>query len=61
MAPVNISDMCSAFSYQSKAIANHFVALSTNTSAVKAFGIDTANMFEFWDVSFEIVPHLFYS
>lgn len=31
------------------AIAKHFVAMSTNTSAVKAFGIDTANMFPFWD------------
>ena len=27
----------------------HFVALSTNAEAVSAFGIDTANMFEFWD------------
>ncbi len=32
-----------------KAVANHFVALSTNAKAVAAFGIDTANMFEFWD------------
>ncbi len=31
------------------AIAKHFVALSTNAEAVAAFGIDTANMFEFWD------------
>ena len=31
------------------AIAKHFVALSTNEEAVKAFGIDPANMFEFWD------------
>ena len=31
------------------AIAKHFVALSTNAEAVSAFGIDTANMFEFWD------------
>ncbi len=31
------------------AIAKHFVALSTNASAVADFGIDTANMFEFWD------------
>ena len=30
-------------------IARHFVALSTNTKAVNDFGIDTANMFEFWD------------
>jgi glucose-6-phosphate isomerase len=32
-----------------KAIARHFVAMSTNTAGVAAFGIDTANMFEFWD------------
>jgi len=31
------------------AVAKHFVALSTNASAVGAFGIDTENMFEFWD------------
>ena len=31
------------------AVAKHFVALSTNTEAVKAFGIDTNHMFEFWD------------
>jgi glucose-6-phosphate isomerase len=30
-------------------VAMHFVALSTNAKAVKDFGIDTANMFEFWD------------
>lgn len=30
-------------------VALHFVALSTNKSGVSAFGIDTANMFEFWD------------
>ncbi|MCA1750881.1 MAG: glucose-6-phosphate isomerase, partial [Flavobacteriales bacterium] len=30
-------------------IASHFVALSTNAEAVGAFGIDTANMFRFWD------------
>ncbi|MGL9750997.1 MAG: glucose-6-phosphate isomerase [Symbiopectobacterium sp.] len=30
-------------------IAKHFAALSTNVIAVSAFGIDTANMFEFWD------------
>jgi glucose-6-phosphate isomerase len=32
-----------------KAIARHFVAVSTNAEAVKQFGIDTANMFGFWD------------
>jgi glucose-6-phosphate isomerase len=31
------------------AIAKHFVAVSTNAKAVSAFGIDTNNMFEFWD------------
>jgi glucose-6-phosphate isomerase len=31
------------------AVAKHFVALSTNAKEVAAFGIDTANMFEFWD------------
>lgn len=31
------------------AVAKHFVAISTNTKKVQAFGIDTANMFEFWD------------
>ena len=31
------------------AVARHFVALSTNAEAVGAFGIDTDNMFEFWD------------
>ncbi|KDM90309.1 glucose-6-phosphate isomerase [Photobacterium galatheae] len=30
-------------------VAKHFAALSTNAEAVSAFGIDTANMFEFWD------------
>ena len=32
-----------------KAVAKHFVAVSTNTAKVEAFGIDTANMFGFWD------------
>ena len=31
------------------AVASHFVAVSTNARAVAQFGIDTANMFEFWD------------
>jgi glucose-6-phosphate isomerase len=30
-------------------VAKHFVAVSTNAAEVKKFGIDTANMFEFWD------------
>lgn len=32
-----------------KAVAKHFVAVSTNAPKVSAFGIDTANMFGFWD------------
>jgi glucose-6-phosphate isomerase len=32
-----------------EAVAKHFVALSTNSEKVADFGIDTANMFEFWD------------
>ncbi|XSZ09916.1 glucose-6-phosphate isomerase [Escherichia coli] len=32
-----------------KHVAKHFAALSTNAKAVSEFGIDTANMFEFWD------------
>jgi glucose-6-phosphate isomerase len=32
-----------------KAVARHFVAVSTSTEKVSAFGIDTANMFGFWD------------
>jgi len=32
-----------------QAVSRHFAALSTNSAAVSTFGIDTANMFEFWD------------
>ena len=32
-----------------KSVAKHFVAVSTNEAEVSKFGIDTANMFEFWD------------
>src|SRR4030095_13094749 len=32
-----------------KSVAKHFVAVSTNAGEVSKFGIDTANMFEFWD------------
>jgi glucose-6-phosphate isomerase len=32
-----------------QAVAKHFVAVSTNVAEVAKFGIDTANMFEFWD------------
>ena len=34
---------------QESAVAKHFVAVSTNAKEVARFGIDTANMFEFWD------------
>ena len=37
------------FSGDVKAVAKHFVAVSTNAEKVSAFGIDTANMFVFWD------------
>ena len=35
--------------YNERSIARHFVAVSTNVPEVGKFGIDTANMFEFWD------------
>lgn len=35
--------------HEERHISKHFVALSTNTSEVKKFGIDPENMFEFWD------------
>jgi len=38
-----------AFGGDKKAVAKHFVAVSTNAEKVAAFGIDTANMFGFWD------------
>ena len=34
---------------EESAVAKHFVAVSTNADEVAKFGIDTANMFEFWD------------
>jgi glucose-6-phosphate isomerase len=37
------------FGGDESAIAKHFAAVSTNAEKVKAFGIDTANMFGFWD------------
>jgi glucose-6-phosphate isomerase len=37
------------FGGDSKAVAKHFVAVSTNRTKVSEFGIDTANMFGFWD------------
>ncbi len=38
-----------AFKDDAKAVAKHFVAVSTNAAEVGKFGIDTANMFGFWD------------
>ena len=39
----------SGFGGDQKSIAKHFVAVSTNAEDVAKFGIDTANMFGFWD------------
>jgi glucose-6-phosphate isomerase len=41
-------DWCTAVLGE-EAVARHFVAVSTNAEGVRAFGIDTANMFGFWD------------
>ena len=38
-----------AFGHDARAVARHFVAVSTNAGQVSEFGIDTANMFGFWD------------
>jgi glucose-6-phosphate isomerase len=38
-----------AFDGEEEAVAKHFVAVSTNADGVSGFGIDTANMFGFWD------------
>src|SRR3954447_11062178 len=38
-----------AFAGDESAVARHFVAVSTNAEEVAKFGIDTENMFEFWD------------
>ncbi|MCI0549092.1 MAG: glucose-6-phosphate isomerase [Candidatus Rokubacteria bacterium] len=42
-------DWCLAALTDERAIARHFAAVSTNAAEVARFGIDTANMFEFWD------------
>jgi glucose-6-phosphate isomerase len=41
--------LIAALGKDEKSVARHFVAVSTNASAVSEFGIDTANMFGFWD------------
>ncbi|MEU6464189.1 glucose-6-phosphate isomerase [Streptomyces sp. NPDC046976] len=43
------SRLLEAFEGDEKAVAKHFVALSTNSGKVTEFGIDPDNMFEFWD------------
>ncbi len=42
-------DWCLKTLGDKRAVAKHFVAVSTNAEEVAKFGIDTANMFEFWD------------
>src|SRR5262245_55733712 len=42
-------DWCLAALRDEKAVARHFVAVSTNAAEVSKFGIDTTNMFGFWD------------
>ena len=42
-------DWCLKALRDKQAVAKHFVAVSTNEEEVAKFGIDTANMFEFWD------------
>jgi glucose-6-phosphate isomerase len=42
-------DWCVRAMGSEQAVAKHFVAVSTNAAEVAKFGIDTANMFEFWD------------
>ena len=42
-------DWCVRALGSEQAVAKHFVAVSTNAKEVAKFGIDTANMFEFWD------------
>jgi glucose-6-phosphate isomerase len=42
-------DWCVKALGDERAVAHHFVAVSTNANEVRKFGIDTANMFEFWD------------
>ena len=41
--------LLAGFGGDAKAVAKHFVAISTNAAEVAKFGIDTANMFGFWD------------
>jgi glucose-6-phosphate isomerase len=41
--------LLAGLSGDARAVARHFVAVSTNAAKVAEFGIDTANMFEFWD------------
>ena len=45
----SVREWCIKALSSEQAVAKHFVAVSTNTEEVEKFGIDTANMFEFWD------------
>src|SRR6266496_3579488 len=47
--PGSARDWCVRARGSEQAVAKHFVAVSTNAKEVEKFGIDTANMFEFWD------------
>ena len=46
---LSAKDWLLAAAKEEKAVAKHFVALSTNQEEVEKFGIDPANMFEFWN------------
>ena len=46
---IRVEDIAALLGRDPAAVAKHFVALSTNAKEVAGFGIDTANMFEFWD------------
>ena len=47
--PATARDWCLGVLGDERAVAKHFVAVSTNAEEVARFGIDTANMFGFWD------------
>ena len=48
-ATARATGRCKGLGGDEKAVAKHFVAVSTNAAKVSEFGIDTANMFGFWD------------
>jgi glucose-6-phosphate isomerase len=51
--------LVSSYHGDTSAVAKHFAALSTNAQGVRAFGIDTNNMFGFWDWVRSTVPSIF--